>query len=242
MLKDKAEKFILALAHIGSSIKGIVHNINSPLSAVLGRAEMLQIRLNKLKTANSDPSLNDIIDKCLIDAEVVITNCSKVNSLTSNLMQKSISCGSGERGLLNLSNLFQEEVFFMNANMEFKHNIRKDVRIEDNVFLNNAIYVDFSNTFNEIVENIINVLKDQEEKKISIKLISANDNIIMEFGDNGPGIESSIKTEILNRLNSKNGDNRTGFARIANLLSAYNPKFEIESVPGNNIIKIIIPA
>ena len=54
--------------------------------------------------------------------------------------------------------------------MEFKHNIKKDISIADNVFIKDAIYVDFSNTFNEILENSIYVLRDSENKKISIKL------------------------------------------------------------------------
>ncbi len=241
MIKQESGKHILAFAHIGSRIKGIVHNMNSPLSAVLGRAEMLQLRLNKLKAGNYDAALNDLIEKCLNDAEMIISNCSKVNALTSNLMQKSISCESGEPELLNLSKLLQDEIQFMNADMEFKHNISKDIHIENNIFVDNAIYVDFSNTFNELVDNSINVLKDSENKKISIKLTSGNNNIVIEFGDNGPGIEALKRKEILDTLNNKNSDNSSGFSRIANLLSSYSAEFELESVPGNSIIKILLP-
>ena len=49
MLKGLAQKNILALAHIGSLVKGVLHNMNSPLTAVLGRSEMLRFRLEKLK-------------------------------------------------------------------------------------------------------------------------------------------------------------------------------------------------
>jgi len=84
MLKDKVQKQILALAHIGSLIKGIVHNMNSPLSAVLGRSEMLQLRLQKLKKFDSESSVTEILDKCINDVEMIISNCSKVNLQVSS--------------------------------------------------------------------------------------------------------------------------------------------------------------
>jgi signal transduction histidine kinase len=241
MLKGLAQKNILALAHIGSSIKGVLHNMNSPLTAVLGRSEMLRFRFEKLKGSSADAEINELLEKSINDIEIIIENCTKVNSVNSNLMQKSISCESEDKENLNLSRLFNNELMFMSANMEFKHNIKKDISIADNVFIKDANYVDFSNTFNEILENSIYVLRDTENKKISIKLQLVNNHIIMEFGNSGPGMDLSQKNQIIKSLHGENSSNNSAFARIGKLLSSYRPKFEIESIKGNNLIKIMIP-
>ena len=241
MLKGLAQKNILALAHIGSSIKGVLHNMNSPLTAVLGRAEMLRFRFEKLKGSSDYAEINELLEKSINDIEIIIENCTKVNSVNSNLMQKSISCESEDKENLNLSRLFNNELMFMSANMEFKHNIKKDISIADNVFIKDANYVDFSNTFNEILENSIYVLRDSENKKISIKLQLVNNHIIMEFGNSGPGMDLSQKNQIIKSLHGENSSNNFAFARIGKLLSSYRPKFEIESIKGNNLIKIMIP-
>jgi len=241
MLKGLAQKNVLALAHIGLSIKGLLHNMNSPLSAVLGRSEILRFRFEKLKGSSADAEINELIEQSINDIEIIIKNCTKVNSVNSNLMQKSISCESEDKENLNLSMLFKNELLFMNANMEFKHNIKKDISIADNVFINDAIYVDFSNTFNEILENSIYVLRDSENKKISIKLQSDNNHIIMEFGNNGPGVDPSQKDQIIKSFYGENSNNNSAFARIGKLLSPYRAKFEIENIKGNNVTKIIIP-
>ncbi len=102
----------------------------------------------------------------------------------------------------------------MSANMEFKHNIKKDISIADNVFIKDAVYVDFSNTFNEILENSIYVLRDSENKKISIKLQSDNNHIIMEFGNSGPGMDPSQKDQIIKSFYGENSNNNPAFARI----------------------------
>jgi signal transduction histidine kinase len=241
MLKGLAQKNILALAHIGSSIKGVLHNMNSPLTAVLGRSEMLRFRFEKLKGSSADAEINELLEKSINDIEIIIENCTKVNSVNSNLMQKSISCESEDKENLNLSRLFNNELMFMSANMEFKHNIKKDISIADNVFIKDANYVDFSNTFNEILENSIYVLRDTENKKISIKLQLVNNHITMEFGNSGPGMDLSQKNQIIKSLHDENSSNNSAFVRIGKLLSSYRPKFEIESIKGNNVIKIMIP-
>ena len=241
MLKGLAQKNILALAHIGSSIKGVLHNMNSPLTAVLGRSEMLLFRFKKLKGSFADAEINELLEKSINDIEIIIKNCTKVNSANSNLMQKSISCESEDKEDLNLSMLFNTELMFMSANMEFKHNIEKDISIADNVFIKDAIYVDFSNTFNELLENSIYVLRGSENKKISIKLQSDNNHIIMEFGNNGPGMNPSQKDQIIKIFYGENSNNNDStFARIGKLLSPYRAKFEIENIKGNNVIKIKI--
>jgi len=241
MLKGLAKKNISALANIGLLVKGVLHNMNSPLSAVLGRSEMLRFRLEKLKGSSADAEINEQLEKLINDVEIIIKNCTKVNSITSNLMQKSISCVSEDKENLNLSLLFNNELIFMSANMEFKHNIKKDICIADNVFIKDAIYVDFPNTLNEILENLIYVLRDSENKEISIKLHSDDNHIIMEFGNSGPDMEPSQKDQIINSFSDRNSNNNSCFARIGELLCPYKAKLKIESIKGNNEIKIMIP-
>ena len=241
MLKGLAQKNILALAHIGSSVKGVLHNMNSPLTAVLGRSEMLRFRFEKLKSSSDDAEINELLEKSISDIEIIIENCTKVNSFNSNLMQKSISCESEDKENLNLSRLFNNELMFMSANMEFKHNIKKDISIADNIFIKDAIYVDFSNTLIEIIENSIYVLRDSKSKNISIKLQSDNNYIIMAFGNSGPVLDSSQKDQIIKSFYGENNNNNSTFVRIGKLLSPYKAKFEIENFNGNNLIKIMIP-
>jgi len=63
----------------------------------------------------------------------------------------------------------------------------------------------------------------------------------MEFTDNGPGLSTAKKDEVLERLNTEISDDGSGFARIVNLLHPYNPKYEINSLPGRHCVKIMIP-
>ena len=46
-MKQYTPEQVLNLATIGRLVKGLVHNVNTPLSAIMGRSEMLQMRLKK---------------------------------------------------------------------------------------------------------------------------------------------------------------------------------------------------
>jgi signal transduction histidine kinase len=54
MLKDLTADQILSLAFIGSHIGGVAHNVTTPLSAIAGRMELLQMRLAKIHPAADD--------------------------------------------------------------------------------------------------------------------------------------------------------------------------------------------
>lgn len=241
MLKAISEKNKMAFAHIGALVKGFVHNMNSPMSAVYGRAEMLKIRLNKLINENTHPELSELIEKCLTDAEMIHSNCTSVNDLSSNLMRKSISCTSTEKDLLDLTGLFNDEIMFLNCHMDFKHNFNKNIIIEDNIYLNNALYVDFSNTLNEIIEHSINVLKDTENKQITVKLVKETGYIIMEFRDNGPNPDESESKSLQTGENRDNVEYDSLFKRISALMTPYHAAIETNRTPHENIIKIKIP-
>ena len=47
MLKNYDNDQINSLAFTGSLLKGTAHNINTPLSSILGRADILRLRLDR---------------------------------------------------------------------------------------------------------------------------------------------------------------------------------------------------
>ena len=75
MLKNYDNDQINSLAFTGSLLKGTAHNINTPLSSILGRADILRLRLDRLLASfqirllcrswrNADGISALIIDNC----------------------------------------------------------------------------------------------------------------------------------------------------------------------------------
>ena len=77
------------LAMIGTLMRGITHNINTPLSAIIGRSEMVQMRMRKLKEkCKAQMPANDEFDKIARDLTLIIENTERVSSILKNVTQK----------------------------------------------------------------------------------------------------------------------------------------------------------
>jgi signal transduction histidine kinase len=241
MLKDLNDEQKLNMAFIGNRFKGLAHNINTPLSAILGRAEIMQIRLGKLKELNRIDTDQVIFDKCLKDISLVIENTNRVSGLIQNAMRKCVQAESSEMSMINLPRILKEEIEFLQADMFFKHEIQRTFFAEDTIPPLQGVYVHFSNGFLEILENSKQALLETDIKNLDISLKSDTTSIEVTFRDSGCGIEPEQKEKMLHILKNPPETIDTGIERIAALFKPYNAQFDIESVPGDTVFKVIFP-
>jgi len=247
MLHDLDDEQKAALALIGSFMKGIVHNINTPLSTIMGRSEMLQLRFQKVEKELIDTVGDAEYHKCLKDLRLILENSSKIYSIVKNVMQKSINTETQGAQPVNVAQVLNEEFEFMHADMNFKHNIEKSFTVNSKIPVINGRYVDFSNSFVEIMQNSINALKHAEVKKIAITVTSDQENIEVVFHDTGTGMQTEQVAALLSVLRGEPSDEETessskrGIQRVAQLLRPYNARFSIQSQPGDTTFVVRFP-
>ena len=153
MLKNLNDDQKTNMAFIGSLIKGTIHNINTPLSSIVGRSEMLMMRIKKMKDKLISNIEIEEFDKCLRDASLIMENSNRISEIIKNVMQKSINAESSDLQKLNIAKILINELEFLNSDMDFKHNIEKIYNISENIHTIDGLYVHFSNSFLEILEN-----------------------------------------------------------------------------------------
>jgi len=246
MLKKLDNENLMNLAYIGNSIKGVAHNINTPLSAVIGRAEMLQMRINKIFQMHKSNFRDEDIAKCMKDINILLENSNKVSAIVKNMMKKSINAESNKIMKLKLDAILFDELEFLNADMFFKHNINKKYCIQKNAPPIMGVYCHFSNCFLEILENSKNALADTELKNICVELSYTDDSITLQISDTGCGISPDTLANINGMFDAKNsiieqiGDS-SGLSRVAKLMHHYNASVYMKSSPGNTVVTIKIP-
>jgi len=204
MFRDLKPEQIDNLILIGELVKGVAHNINTPLSAISGRAEMLQFRLHKLKEKYEQKQRieEEVLDKLLKDVAQIIQSTYKISDIVSNTMQKCLNEQSYHIQSINLGTLLKEELKFLEANLDFKHNIEKVYHINEKIKPLMGIYSHFSNSFLHIIKNCIQALANTQEKRITISLDSDEKNITLSFHDNGRGIEPEKRDWLLEILHN----------------------------------------
>jgi signal transduction histidine kinase len=247
MLRNLNDEQKINLAFIGSCIKGIVHNINTPLSAIMGRSEMLQLRLNRIRDKISLHNDREELDKCMRDISIIIENCNRVSETIKNVMQKSINAEYDKAQIINIANILKEELEFLKADMDFKHNIEKSYHIKENIPSIEGVYIHFSNSFLEILENSKQAMLNTEEKKLTVSVLCDGKCIEVKFHDTGCGIEPEKREQLLQTLQNPYSASQDtdvtdkGIPRIARLLKLYNVQFDIQSKPGDTTFSIKFP-
>jgi len=235
-MKSESER-IYRFAAMGELSQGIAHNLNTPLSAVMARAEMLVERLKEMKEGKGgkEGSLESKLDKCLRDAEVIVGNATKLSEIIRNMMQKGLQEGEETPKMLNLSHLLKEELQFLEADMKFKHEIKKSYSLEESVPYIEGVYFHFSQSFANIIKNVMESIDGSDIKELTVSSRCDEENICIEIHDTGLG--AGKVTQGHQPLTS--GEKR--WVQTCELLKPYDAELKIRSKPHDNHYIIRIP-
>ncbi len=244
MLKNYDNDQINSLAYTGSLIKGTAHNINTPLSSILGRADILRLRLDQLINRISDPDVLKEFEKCSRDISLLIDNSNRVSSLVKNVVHRCVASTQNNIQPVNIAYLLQDDLAFLLSDMEFKHNTEKKLHFDTSIPTIMGSPVHFSNSFIEIIENAQTAVLDNEKKIITVSVKADEGNVVIAISDNGHGMDEQTRLAMLQALENPpaaDSGSLSGLAYVALMLQLYKPRFQVESSPGNTTVTVSLP-
>jgi hypothetical protein len=115
---------------------GIFHNFANPLNGIMGRSKLMQRRLADFveKLRARSPEINTEMDdrckKLLSDINMITEESGKFYDMFCLSTGKFYAIDIHDSGSLNLSSLVEAEIGFADFYLDFKHNIKKDIRID----------------------------------------------------------------------------------------------------------------
>jgi len=224
-------------AAMGELFHGIAHNLNTPLSAIMARGEMLLERLRKIReeSGGREDAFGSQLDKNLRDAEVVVANATKLSDIIKNMMHKGIQEGEENPQMLNLIYLLKEELQFLESDMKFKHEIKKNYFLDDSLPYIKGVYSHFSQSFTNIIRNAMESIEQSEVKELSITSKYDKNNIYIEVRDTG------IKAEKITQGHQPLTLGEMRLTQVRELLQPYNAELKIRSKSHDNLYTIRIP-
>ena len=228
------------LATIGDLLHGLAHNVNTPLSAVMARGEMLGERLKGLKeeqapqTAEGDVFASKM-EKNIRDAEVIVANTIKISGIIRNMMQKRLQEEEDTPQMLNLSQLLQEELQFLEANMMFKHEIKKTYLLDESLPFIKGVYYHFSQSFTHIMYHVMETLEGSDVKELTIK--SSYDDTALSIEIHHTGLERRNSTG-KEPMQPSDG---MWLNQVKTLLKPYDAEVKIVTKPHDNRYTVSIP-
>jgi PAS domain S-box-containing protein len=214
------------LAAIGLLASGIAHNINTPLMGIYGAAQLIKMK---------HPELDD-----LSDLDGVIAQVERINGIVRNLMWKSRQEQETAIQEINLTQLLQEELRFLEADMDFKHNVQKHFTFADVVPCIMGRYSDFSQSIMNVVRNALDAMHKCEEKHLYVSTEVQNGEIRITVRDTGCGIRAEQREKIFLPFyttkpiagqsdSAEPTGTGLGLSTVQRLLTPYGVRFVVDS-------------
>ena len=235
-------------------IEGIVHNLNGPLQILYIRSEQLEQNLEQLRGAMQSEALTELeglagpmgeriksISRSLDDLNA------QLRHLTSDLIVERRS----EVGDVRINQVTEDCIFLLNADMFFKHHVKKAFKLDDALPVLKGRKTDFRIIILNLVQNALEAMVDVQDKHLTVETSSQEDKVILKVQDTGCGIPEQDREHIYKPFfTTKKGTGYEakpdeyaglGLSFVSLLLEDYNGSISCESVPGKTTFTIEIP-
>jgi hypothetical protein len=133
--RDLEQAFIATFQH--ELIPGILHNFANPLNGIMGRSQILKKRIedNLKKIHDQYPDVaseySDIHKKILSDITSITTESDRFYNMFHDVSGKFYTLGQKREEIINISGLIASELRFADYYLDFKHEVTKEITIDD---------------------------------------------------------------------------------------------------------------
>ena len=203
-------------AAFGMLIQGIVHNMNGPLGAISicthsiadSKLRMEDLSDSALKTEQDDRL--QLLDNVWESNAIVGEAQKRLADMVQSMLAKSRSDKSIDLLNIDLNDVVQQELKFLDADMGFKHEVTKDVKLSVSKLSVEVVPAEIAQIFQNLLRNALDALLGQSDAAISVRTGQEDRRVWLSVGDNGPGIPEDILMNIFDpffttKLPSENG-------------------------------------
>jgi signal transduction histidine kinase len=162
------------LAAIGQLVGGAAHEINNPLTAILGYSELLA----------DDPSLNE---KAKGIAEKIREQARRTKTLINNLLSFARQVPSEQRSPLDINAIVNTSAQFRRFDLRGK-NIRIEVQTGAGVPEVRADMNQLLQVFSNIINNAVYAMQEIGGGTLTVRTLFEKGNVVILFSDTGPGL------------------------------------------------------
>ncbi len=208
------------LSSLGTMISGIAHELNNPLTSILGNAEIL--------SRNSDlPS--DVARRLDVISKESVRASKIINSLLSFAREH-----KPERRLIDLNDCIMESYKLREYNLRVS-NIEVDLSLSDGLHPTYADPYQIQQVFVNIISNARDALMDKGGGKLAVRSLQHGTSLVVEFEDDGPGIEPENLKRIFDPFfTTKDVGKGTGLglSMAYGIVNEHGGTIEVASEPG----------
>jgi signal transduction histidine kinase len=162
------------LASIGQLVGGAAHEINNPLTAILGYSELLA----------DDPSVGE---KTRSLAEKIREQARRTKTLVNNLLSFARQVPSEQRSPLDINTIVNTSAQFRRFDLRGK-NIRIEVQTGVGIPEVRGDMNQLLQVFSNIINNAVYAMQEAGGGTLTVRTLFEKGNVVILFSDTGPGM------------------------------------------------------
>ena len=245
---QKLEQEFLA-TFMGELMPGVLHNFANPLNGIMGRAKLLQRRLEdsiKKMEARFPGFAQDFgAEKVIRDINTISGESDRFFNLFRDVADKFSTLACREPAGIDLSQLLDAEIRFADFYLDFKHDIQKNIQLDFNLPVFQGSTADFSLAISMLLLSAKERMKNSPCKEISIETIRDAGKIRLTIQDSGEGISQTCRGLIEHTETEFDfaalPQIERGIGGALSLLKHAGAEVQISQANGRNKISIGIP-
>ena len=186
----------------GALIPGILHNFANPLNGLMGRAQILQRRLQDTiaKIGEQYPeaaaAFAEPHRKLSSDVAAICQESDRFYYMFQDVSGRFYNIGSAASEGINLSRLIAAELRFADYYLDFKHEVRKEVNLDDSLPDVQGITSYYSLCFWSLFREAMTRMKREDEKVLYISTTHDNARVVVRVRYPGPPLNGDEKRAI----------------------------------------------
>ncbi len=221
------EKF----ASMGQMMAGAAHELNNPLTAILGVTDLLRER------ATDEASRRQI--------DIVLQQARRAAAIVQNLLAFAVPSGQ-KRGKIKVDEIVRKVVESQQKSLQQK-NVRVDVSVAGSLPEVEGDSRLLSQAFANILLNAEQAISGIRDRgSVKIRLSASDNNIAVEFVDDGPGIPQEIAEKIYDPFfttKRPGGGSGLGLTICLGVIKDHGGRIEVQSSPGvGATFRVFLPA
>jgi len=232
------------MASLGDMVAGVAHEVNTPIGLGVTSSSLLYDKLTEIKQAFENKTLKSSqLKKFLNDGEenlnIIMRNLARAADLITSFKKVAVDQSSSEDRRFNFKGLIDEVILTLQPQLKNTH-YKIDIDCPENLIVTSKPGPINQILVNLIINSIIHGFDNQGHGKITIAVMDLNNQLYINYQDNGKGINSDIKNKIFEPfITTKRGSGGSGLGMhlVYNLITqALNGTISFESEPNNGVV------
>lgn len=203
---------------------GLAHNLKTPLSGIKGCTQLMKM------------------DYDIQELDLIIHEIEVMESIIHCMMSKSRKDHEPKEEVIDLNELIETELLFLQADMAFKYEVTKRIHLDETIPSVRGVYSHFSQVLMNIIQNALDAMDGRDMKVLTVRTRGDEEAVYIDVEDSGCGIPADIRDRVFDDYFTTKEDRPDaadgrpsgtglGLGSALSLIRAYDGDIQMESRP-----------